>query len=153
MPSEQDRNIFVTGVVGRAMGSGQFKKEDIQTLTDNAFQAFNNTFGTPGVVEAPATPPTVPFSMPSPSLPEGKPFEMWKKDKCSHWNATMRDATWEWLHNTAKGPSGFQALTALKEMSVNDPGDPGAKWYKANVRRASRAKTVLAMVSSSSGAG
>ena len=39
--STQRMDIFVTGVVGRAMGSGQFSQVDIKGLTRNAVEAFN----------------------------------------------------------------------------------------------------------------
>lgn len=40
--SDQARqDIFVTGVVGRSMGSGHFSVEDINDLTKNAVNAFN----------------------------------------------------------------------------------------------------------------
>ena len=39
--STQRLDIFVTGVVGRAMGSGQFSQMDIKGLTRNAVEAFN----------------------------------------------------------------------------------------------------------------
>ena len=35
------KDIFVTGVVGRSMGSGHFNVEDINDLTKNAVKAFN----------------------------------------------------------------------------------------------------------------
>ena len=35
------RDIFVTGVVGRSMGSGHFSVDDIENLTANAVIAFN----------------------------------------------------------------------------------------------------------------
>lgn len=37
----QRLDIFVTGVVGRSMGSGHFSVEDINDLTKNAVSAFN----------------------------------------------------------------------------------------------------------------
>lgn len=132
------------------MASGKFPIEDILTLTEAAFNAHTAIFGRPAdapplgaSAPAPAAPQMVPI--PQPSLPEGKPFEIWSKDKCGHWNAGLRDATWEWLRDQAKA-GGIQAKTALKEMAVNDPGDPTAKWYKANCKRAERAKAVLLMV-------
>ena len=39
--STQRLDIFVTGVVGRSMGSGHFSVEDINDLTKNAVSAFN----------------------------------------------------------------------------------------------------------------
>ena len=38
----QRMDIFVTGVVGRSMGSGYFSVEDISDLTKNAVRAFND---------------------------------------------------------------------------------------------------------------
>lgn len=43
--SDKDRLIFVTGVVGRALGSGQFGATDIGMLTKAAAVAFAETFG------------------------------------------------------------------------------------------------------------
>ena len=37
----QRMDIFVTGVVGRSMGSGHFQVHDIADLTKNAVRAFN----------------------------------------------------------------------------------------------------------------
>jgi|TARA_R100001460_G_scaffold61785_1_gene101923 hypothetical protein len=37
----QRRDIFVTGIVGRAMGSGHFSVDDISDLTKNAVRSFN----------------------------------------------------------------------------------------------------------------
>ena len=37
----QRLDIFVTGIVGRSMGSGHFSVEDIEKLTKNAVSAFN----------------------------------------------------------------------------------------------------------------
>ena len=38
----QRMDIFVTGVVGRSMGSGHFSVQDISDLTKNAVRAFND---------------------------------------------------------------------------------------------------------------
>ena len=40
--TRQRMDIFVTGVVGRSMGSGHFSVEDISDLTKNAVRAFND---------------------------------------------------------------------------------------------------------------
>tara|TARA_S200002703_G_scaffold156985_2_gene163803 strand:- start:28 stop:432 length:405 start_codon:yes stop_codon:yes gene_type:complete len=37
----QRLDIFVTGIVGRSMGSGHFSVDDIEKLTKNAVSAFN----------------------------------------------------------------------------------------------------------------
>ena len=39
--TRQRMDIFVTGVVGRSMGSGHFNVEDINDLTKNAVKSFN----------------------------------------------------------------------------------------------------------------
>ena len=39
--ARQRMDIFVTGVVGRSMGSGHFSVDDIADLTKNAVSAFN----------------------------------------------------------------------------------------------------------------
>ena len=153
MPTEKDIQIFCCGVINNAVQSGQCNLAGIQDWLDHAKQAFINTFGK--VEDAPA--PQLPYSppsgpermvpMPMPSLPEGKPFEIWRKDQCGHWNKSMREATWEWLLETAKKPDGLQAMTALKELAASDPGDTSGKYYKSNLKRVERAKAVLLMVS------
>lgn len=150
MLSAEDRARFVSNVVGQSMASGKFPIEDILTLTEAAFNAHTAIFGRPAdapplgaSAHAPAAPQMV--AIPQPSLPEGKPFEMWKNDKCMHWNAGVRESTWEWLCEQAKAGS-LQAKTTLKDLANSDPGDPSAKYYKSNVRRAERAKAVLLMV-------
>tara|TARA_R110002020_G_scaffold43261_5_gene125989 strand:+ start:1374 stop:1775 length:402 start_codon:yes stop_codon:yes gene_type:complete len=40
-PDQARRDIFVTGVVGRSMGSGHFSVDDIENLTANAVIAWN----------------------------------------------------------------------------------------------------------------
>ena len=43
--NNKDRLIFVTGIVGRAMGSGSFSEEKIDTLTEKAVESFNKHLG------------------------------------------------------------------------------------------------------------
>lgn len=43
--NNKDRLIFVTGIVGRAMGSGSFTEEKIDTLTAKAVESFNKHLG------------------------------------------------------------------------------------------------------------
>ena len=43
--NNKDRLIFVTGIVGRAMGSGSFSEEKIDTLTAKAVESFNKHLG------------------------------------------------------------------------------------------------------------
>jgi hypothetical protein len=45
--TDKDKLIFVTGVVGRAMGSGQYSATDIGLLTKAAVVAFRESFGDP----------------------------------------------------------------------------------------------------------
>ena len=42
VPTRERMAIFVTGVVGRSMGSGHFSVQDISDLTRNAVKAFND---------------------------------------------------------------------------------------------------------------
>ena len=44
IPNDANRNIFVTGVVGRAMGSGNFQIQDIDALTSMAMATYNKYF-------------------------------------------------------------------------------------------------------------
>ena len=44
IPNDANRNIFVTGVVGRAMGSGNFQINDIDALTSMAMATYNKYF-------------------------------------------------------------------------------------------------------------
>ena len=44
IPNDANRNIFVTGVVGRAMGSGNFQIQDIDSLTSMAMATYNKYF-------------------------------------------------------------------------------------------------------------
>jgi hypothetical protein len=39
--SQQRKDIYVTGIVGRSMGSGHFSVDEIDQLTENAVKAFN----------------------------------------------------------------------------------------------------------------
>jgi|TARA_A100001388_G_scaffold102337_1_gene74603 hypothetical protein len=43
--ANKDRLIFVTGVVGRAMGSGNFSEEKIDVITERAIASFNKHLG------------------------------------------------------------------------------------------------------------
>ena len=40
-PQQARQDMFVTGVVGRSMGSGHFSVDEIDKLTQNAVKAFN----------------------------------------------------------------------------------------------------------------
>ena len=41
IPNDSNRNIFVTGVVGRSMGGGRFNENQILVLTEKSVEAFN----------------------------------------------------------------------------------------------------------------
>lgn len=43
--TSKDKLIFVTGVVGRAMGGGNFSEEKIDIITQKAVESFNKHFG------------------------------------------------------------------------------------------------------------
>ena len=43
--NNKDKLIFVTGVVGRAMGSGNFSEEKIDVITERAIASFNKHLG------------------------------------------------------------------------------------------------------------
>lgn len=53
----KDETIFVTGVVGRAMGSGQFPAQAIHTLVDAAQEAWRAYYGQPGDTRIPKLTP------------------------------------------------------------------------------------------------
>ncbi|HYW90050.1 MAG TPA: hypothetical protein VFB50_19915 [Chloroflexota bacterium] len=55
--SGQDRHIFVTGVVGRAMGSGKFAASEIGVLTQAAADAYDRLIGAKPVVQQPVEQP------------------------------------------------------------------------------------------------
>lgn len=70
MATAQDMQIFITGVVGRAMGSGKFTAADIAELARNAKLAFVDVLGAP---ESPAPPPRPPAPPPRPASPTAHP--------------------------------------------------------------------------------
>lgn len=151
MPSASDKFIFVTGVVGRAMGSGKFTGADIQGLTDLAAQAFENTFvhaSEPPAPQQPYSPPAGPTAMvpmPTVTFPESLDWGIWRADKCKSFDDYAKDASWEKLLEVAKAGD-EKAIRAIKKMAESDPGDPTGKWFKANQRRAARAKTLQLML-------
>lgn len=161
MPSPQDRQIFVTGVVGRAMGSGKFSKEDILFLTQAAYDAFCTIFGV--VEEAPAklAPQPAPrsvgraesvASISSAILGESAPFTAWSGEKARYgsgkWDPVngklQPDITWgEWMEWGKDGQE--VALRALHTMAQRDL-QAGTKWEKSNRIQSSRAQAVLKLI-------
>lgn len=148
MPTEKDLQIFCCGVVQYAMSSGKFEADDILKLAERAHDAFVAVLGKPDSAPAPQQPHSPQpghSAMPTPSMPESLDFNIWKGDKCGHWDGSVRDVAWEFLLEKAKAKD-EKALKAINDMAVNDPGDPAARWYKSNVKRVSRAKTLLLML-------
>lgn len=150
---QKDQFIFVTGIVGRAMGSGKFEADDILTLTERAHDAFVAVFGKTEAAPVPAQPQQkaafVPPQLPSVVLPEGKDFGIWKDDKAFYgkkewdaWGKPWPDVTWAELLQHAKSGD-EKAVKAIKHMAASDPGDSNGKWFESNCRKIGRAKAVL----------
>lgn len=68
--SDTDESIFVTGIVGRAMGSGQFGVTDIDILAKAAVAAWKNRHGSPQTFGA--TDPQASLGPPSGQMPDGR---------------------------------------------------------------------------------
>ena len=154
----QDMMIFVTGVVGRAMGSGQFGAEHIPTLVQSALAAFQEHLA-PKLAEAPSPPRSAPsasggFQKPNwkggaaaiaagGDIPaETKPFSMWGGDKSYLFGRS--DATWADILGEAQ--DGNTATRELLEKAARAGLGDDPKWHKNNARRIGRAKTCLAML-------
>lgn len=170
MPSAQDLQIFVTGIVGRAMGSGKFSAEDILKLTQSAYDAFHAIMGKPELppqYSAPAAPQPDPYrgaahagsiaheviaAVGNGVLPEAKPISVWGGDRAYlGWKDKMLDGLPEpevcwgaWHSHAAEGDA--RARGILEKAAAADPfkGDP--KWHEANKKRISRAKAILALL-------
>ena len=152
----KDKTIFVTGVVGRAMGSGKFTGADIQALTDMAAQAFENTFGPVSAPEpqhqsaqpVQAQPQAAAGKEPGPA--EGKPFQLWGNDKLKLGKSTesplgkpWSEVTWAEAHQLCTGGSAKAAgyLAFLRDLALK-----GDKWDASNATIKARAAAVLASV-------
>ena len=159
---DQNLFIFVTGVVGRAMGSGKYTPGDIPTLTKAAVDAFEESFGTNTGAAMPAQ-PAVPAQTVMPAqvghsqhisvavdaimakagdAPPG--FDAWKDKKAYYGrkdamlgDKPMRDATWAELlwHARSGSDPAKQALTVM----ANSRPDPGSKYYEQDKTKAERA--------------
>lgn len=158
----KDLQIFVTGVVGRAMGSGKFDAAAIGTLTQAAVETFLHEIA-PKLAQAPRPAPSASQGLPgasqpprpdwqggaaalgAPVGPESAPFNMWGGEaarfgrKDAVWRGKpQRDVAWyEWVDAAIDGDQ--DARRALDIMAKSDPtkGDP--KFLKSNVRQKSRA--------------
>lgn len=171
MQSVADSKImFVTGVVGRAMGSGQFKAADIEGLTSSALQAFEMHLWPALEKSSPAPAQSVqrPAGSPAPYAPPapdpfrgqggvvsgeagGKPFAVWKDDRIglgkkeSPVNGkTWGEVTWAEAYRLCAAGNA-QASKYLSWISETyDPGtDP--KWAAKNNAMKLRAACVLQM--------
>jgi hypothetical protein len=162
-PTSKDFWMFVTGVVGRSMQSGQFTSPDsIADLTKQAVSAFKEQFGEPVdeahiAVSPPQARPTfakasAPAGGGEAVMPESKPISVWGADKAylgkKDWQfegTPMPDVLWgTWLQAASEGNE--KALKTLKLAAERDAGDPMDKWYGANCKRIARAKAILNMV-------
>jgi hypothetical protein len=163
----KDLLIFVTGIVGRAMGSGKFTPGDISFLVKEARTAFEEEFGVIGFAGAsvPEHQPVVQAQVGSSqhisvaadkivaaaaggSVPAG--FDSWKDLKCYYGKAEWilegkpwPQSTWaEVLRAAQKGNS--SAFKALEHMSKKP--DPDSKWYAKDKEKSERAFQLLSML-------
>lgn len=160
MSSSSDRSIFITGVVGRAMGSGKFGWDDIPVITERASQAFEATFGK---VEAPAPQAPQPrnvghaqsvAAISSAVLGKSAPFTAWSGEKARYGSGKWKphrntklypEITWgEWLDMAKDGDE--EALKILNTIASSDPGPAGGKWELDNKVKISRAQAVLQLI-------
>lgn len=159
MATWQDKFIFVTGVVGRAMGSGTFGSSQIQELTKAACDAFDAQFGAP---QAPVAahhapqqrPAQAPASQAHSDIPMQKgcspeEFGSWSGQKAYYgkkeweaWGQPWPEVTWGTLLDKACADD-QKAVKALTKMAEGVP-QPG-EWYQANCRKILRARAVLKM--------
>jgi hypothetical protein len=161
MPTPQDMHIWMTGVVGRSMGSGQFKAEDIRALTLEAHQVFLEVFGDPFAAdlaakhaelsarakEAPA--PAAPNGAPTPIMPgevDGKPFQLWRNDKIrlgkkiGPGGKPWGEVTWAEAHRAVGGGSA-QARGYLSFLANLEDKDP--QYARSNAIMRGRAQSIL----------
>lgn len=169
MATPQDLHIWMTGVVGRAMGSGKFSAEDIDTLADHAQNTFNRIFGEVRVEVKRYDPP------PQRSIPGAHPigavaqqivsggndvpasdergFAKWgswgarcfvfgKNAQCPNFGKPWNEVTWEEFLQMATNEDA-QALKALNRMANDEL--KGGQWEKQNRARIANAKCVLGM--------
>lgn len=162
--------IWITGVVGRSMGSGKFSQQDIPGLTKAAYNAWAEILD-PLVASAP--PPPQPPATPRPASaptrhsqpyrsappgdinpnvqPETKPYHIWEKDKAYFgspkwervYGSLVPDITWgEWVRNAQQGDE--KAIRALRKMASSEVGND--QWADRNRTKISRAIACLNLV-------
>jgi hypothetical protein len=158
MEKSTDMMIFVTGVVGRSMGSGKFEGDDIDMLTQRALDAFQ-THLAPRLAQSPPLPRPSPGASQGPQRaswkagpaavasggdvpPETKSLSVWGGDKAYLFEDNER--VWgDWLGAAQDGdPAAREALEKAARAKLGD--DP--KWHKNNARRIARAKACLALL-------
>lgn len=148
--------IYVTGVVGRSMGSGQFGAEHIDGLTKAAVDAFKAHLA-PEMFPPQQSPRPAPGASQAPQRasgsggfknndvePETKPFSMWGGDKSYVFG--RNDAIWGDLLGEAQEGS-QEAVELLKKTANGKIGDD-PKWQSNNAKRIARAKACLLMLES-----
>lgn len=166
-------NIFVTRIVGRAMGSGKFDVADIEPLTQAALLAYNTHLAplegrpAPGASQSAPRPPAPPgfqfvrpvatealaeepFRAPASGQADGKPYALWQHDKIgigkkpSPINGkTWNEVTWAEAHRLAAAGNA-QTTSYLSWIAEKLEVEPG-KWEKLGNARKARAACVLAM--------
>lgn len=163
MPSHSDCFIFVTGVVGRAMGSGKFAAENVKHLTQTAYDAFCEVFGEPiktnldAVREAASAKADAPASvgtskafgevakqvLAAASSSLASSFNSWA-DQRSWLYGPAKEKTWRELldYSIENHPEALKALTSgsKQDLSKSDP-----QYLDRNRERVERCKVVLAM--------
>lgn len=152
----KDLQIFVTGVVGRAMGSGKFDAAAIGTLTQAAVETFLSDIA-PRLAQAPRPAPAAsqgyqavrPMAGPqnaptgNPDVPmETKSFSMWGGDKCYLFD--YKDALWTDLVTAAQ--NGDVTVKAALEKAAKAGLGKDPKWHSANAKRIGRAKACLKII-------
>lgn len=153
MATQGDMLIFVTGVVGRSMGSGKFGRDEIVLLAKEAESAFRDVFGEP---QPEATIPSQSSSAPAGEQEKlfgvavadalGKPFRLWKNDKlyfpktASPFGKPWAECSWaEVLQNGLAGSdSSEEMLKWLLSIPVSDD-----QYKQHNLRRNARAEVIL----------
>lgn len=159
MSDMQSCLIYVTGVVGRSMGSGKFASSDMLDLTRNAYAAFCDVFGKPEAqsLQRPNPHPSASQWPQKPDwktgaaelagggngiAPEPMSFDIWGGDRAYIFGDNNK--LWAtWLAEAQEGNE--KSIKALENASKAGLGDD-PKWHKANAKRIARAKACLGML-------
>jgi len=162
-------HIFVTGVAGRAMGSGKFAAEDIRQLTLEAHAAFLEVFGDPfaqeerlAIQQEPRANPVEPrpnlqrvkpmetqtTTSNEPGPAQGRPFREWAHEKIKlgknrpgPGGKPWSEVTWAEAHKHAAG-GGKGTLGFLEFLAGIQDKDP--KFSASNEATRTRAAAVIA---------